>query len=71
MSNHDDGHAVPKNSNSPILKLDVEQYIHQFKDFDLTEDQKIEVLQCLWDMMSQFVDLGFELEPCENNPQKP
>jgi len=47
---------------SPVLTLDVEQYIHQFKDFVMTEEEKIEVLNDLWNIMCRFVEIGFGMD---------
>jgi hypothetical protein len=38
---------------------ELRKYLHYVDDLDLSEPQKIEFLQTLWSMMSQFVDLGF------------
>jgi hypothetical protein len=57
----------PSASSAPILELNIEEYLSDFDEFDMTEEQKIELLQTLWNMMSQFVALGFELETPKKN----
>lgn len=41
------------------LAFDKEKYLPELEDTDLTEEQKIEMLQALWSIMEAFVDLGF------------
>ncbi|MGF7210841.1 hypothetical protein GGE65_005453 [Skermanella aerolata] len=47
------------------LDLDPGKYLTDLADFDITEAQKIELLQTLWSIMRAFVDLGFEVDICE------
>ncbi len=54
--------GVSLQSKPPTLVLDIEKYIHQFDGYDLSEDQKIEILKSLWQIMSCFVELGFGLD---------
>ncbi|MDB2437132.1 hypothetical protein N9W89_00315 [Hellea sp.] len=49
-------------SSAPVLTLDVEKYLHQFKDFVMTEDEKLEVLNDLWNIMCRFVEIGFGMD---------
>ncbi len=49
-------------NNALVLKLDIEKYIDQFSEFDLTEEQKVDVLKALWQIMSRFVEMGFGLD---------
>lgn len=44
------------------LPLDLKKYQSQVEDFDLTEEQRIELLQTLWGIMTVFVDLGFGVD---------
>lgn len=48
-------------SEQPVgaLPLDVKKYQRHVEDFDLTEEQKVELLETLWSIMAAFVDLGF------------
>ena len=41
------------------LAFDKERYLSELEDTDLTEEQKIEMLQALWSIVEAFVDLGF------------
>ena len=43
----------------PIASPELEKYRHHLDEFDLTEEQKDELLVTLWQIMIQFVDLGF------------
>ncbi|MEO0613723.1 MAG: hypothetical protein AAFY83_10445 [Pseudomonadota bacterium] len=47
------------------VELDIEKYISQVEDFDLTEQQKREFLETLWAIMVSFVDLGFGIHPVQ------
>lgn len=47
------------------LDLDPGKYLTDLSDFDITEAQKMELLQTLWSIMRAFVDLGFEVDICE------
>lgn len=46
----------------PVLSLDIKKYQSHVEDFDLTEEQKIELLQTLWTIMETFVDIGFGVD---------
>tara|TARA_R110002074_G_scaffold35231_6_gene96327 strand:- start:260 stop:601 length:342 start_codon:yes stop_codon:yes gene_type:complete len=47
----------------PTLTIDWERYGRYLDDSDLTDAQKREFLQTLWDIVVSFVDLGFRLNP--------
>lgn len=57
------------------LELDVAKYLPEMEGFDMTEAQKIEMLQVLWEIMRAFVELGFTTDICgqifENPPEDP
>lgn len=57
----------PDPSSAPVLELDVDEYFSDFEEFDMSEAQKIELLHTLWNIMAQFVALGFELETPKKN----
>ena len=40
--------------------FDPEKYVDELSDFDLTEEQKIELLEIIWSIMRTFVELGFD-----------
>ena len=45
----------------PTLTIDWDRYGAYLEDSDLSDDQKREFLQTLWDIVVGFVDLGFNL----------
>lgn len=49
----------------PVITVDYERYAHFLKDSDLTEDQKREFLQALWNIIVEFVSLGFGVHPLQ------
>ena len=49
----------------PTLLLDVEKYQHMLDDSDLSETEKREFLQILWNMVCEFVALGFGVHPLQ------
>jgi len=46
------------------LDLDASKYNAELEDFDMTEDQKRELLETLWSIMRSFVELGFSVDVC-------
>ena len=46
----------------PTLSLDIEKYRPFLEDSDISEDAKIELIQCLWSIMAGFADLGFRID---------
>ena len=44
------------------LALDTDRYLPELEEFDITEDQKIEMLQTLWSLMRAFVDIGWGVD---------
>jgi hypothetical protein len=55
----------------PSLTIDWELYAEHLEDSDLTDDQKREFIETLWNIVVAFVDLGFGIHPvqqaCEQN----
>lgn len=51
----------------PALEMDPAEYLPDMDEFDLTEPQKVELLQTLWDICRRFIetdiDIG-EIDPC-------
>lgn len=43
----------------PILTLDVALYEHYLENSNLTDEQKQELLETLWNLICEFVFLGF------------
>lgn len=51
--------CAPDNRMIGTPPLDVNKYRSHVENFDLTEEQKLELLETLWSIMTAFVDLGF------------
>lgn len=49
----------------PVITVDYEKYAHFLDNPDLTEDQKREFIQALWNIMCEFVSLGFGVHPLQ------
>ncbi len=47
------------------LTLDMEKYLSQIDDWDITETQKQEFIETLWGLLVSFAELGFEISPVE------
>lgn len=47
----------------PTLTIDVNLYQHYLDNADLTEEQKQELLQTLWQIVCEFVQMGFNINP--------
>jgi hypothetical protein len=54
-----------KGGGPPVITVDYEAYAHMLDDPDLSEDQKREVLQAIWNIVVQFVSLGFGVHPVQ------
>ena len=52
------------------LTLDLKLYEGYLEDCDLTEDQKHEFIETLWNIVVSFVDMGFELHPLQQVGEK-
>lgn len=50
-------------SNFP-LELDAQKYIGELSELDLSEAQKLELLEVLFSIMYSFVQLGFDVKSC-------
>jgi hypothetical protein len=53
--------SLPSQSSIPLptLSLNVDLYQHYLEDANLTDTQKLELLQTLWSIICEFVFLGF------------
>ena len=49
----------------PALTLNVDDYRQYVEDMGLSEEQEQELLETLWTIIVQFVDLGFGIEPVQ------
>ncbi|MCB1451415.1 MAG: hypothetical protein KDJ67_15120 [Nitratireductor sp.] len=47
------------------IQFDAEEFVHHLREYDLSDDEKIEYLQTIWSIVLQFVDLGFGLHPIQ------
>lgn len=52
------------------LKFDPKPYLHHLADSELTEAQKEELLETLWQIMVHFVDLGLGFSPAQQAMDK-
>lgn len=43
-------------------KCDVDKYLEYLKDFDLSDEERVELLNSIWQIMATFVDLGFGVD---------
>ncbi|MEM9013754.1 MAG: hypothetical protein AAGB02_01475 [Pseudomonadota bacterium] len=44
------------------FNFDAEKYLEHANDFEMTEEEKAELLSILWSIMCSFVELGFSLD---------
>ena len=49
----------------PPFEMDPAEYMDDLAEFDMTEAQKLELLQTLWSIMGACVELGFTTNICE------
>ena len=49
-----------------VSVLDMDRYREHVAEFDLTEEQKTELLRTLWSIMKSFVDLGFGVDSVQH-----
>lgn len=48
----------------PSLDLDPGRYLGEMDHFEMSEAQKVELLETLWSIMRSFVELGFTVDIC-------
>lgn len=51
----------------PAPQLDPADYLEHMEEFDLTEKQKVELLETLWNICRRFIELDIdigEVDPC-------
>ena len=61
---------APEKPQFPTLSIDYELYQHYLDHADLTEEQKREFLETLWNIIVSFVDLGFGVHPLQQATSK-
>lgn len=49
----------------PVITVDYEEYAHFLESADLTEDQKRDFIQTLWNIVVEFVSMGFGVHPVQ------
>ncbi|MGJ8527453.1 hypothetical protein [Maritalea sp.] len=47
------------------LSMDWEEFGHHLEDSDLSDDQKRELIETVWNIMAAFVDLGLGIHPIQ------
>lgn len=52
-------------ADKPHITVDYEKYAHFLDTADLTEDQKREFIQTLWNIIVEFVSMGFGVHPVQ------
>jgi hypothetical protein len=52
-------------SHFSFLSMDWEEFGHHLEDSDLTDDQKRELIEAVWNIMAAFVDLGLGIHPIQ------
>lgn len=55
----------PKTRERPAITVDVARYEHLLADTDVTDEERAEFLQAMWDIIVAFVDLGFGVHPTQ------
>ena len=48
-----------------ILQVDIERYQRYLDDADMSEADKADILQALWQIIISFVDLGYGVHPLQ------
>lgn len=61
MDDLDGLNGVAERSSVPPIQFDPAKYLPEVEALDLSEAQKIELLQTLFSIMQTFVDLGFDV----------
>lgn len=49
----------------PPLKLNVACYEELLSDFDMSDEERVALLEAMWNIVVSFVDLGFDLHPLQ------
>lgn len=65
MADNTDQTEEAPNTGLPSLSVDWELYADSLEDSDLTDDQKKEFIETLWNLVVAFVDLGFGVHPLQ------
>ena len=63
---HQNEKAREKENDTPLaIKFDVAEYEQFLEDSEMTDAQKREYLQVIWNIIVQFVDMGFGVHPVQ------
>ena len=54
-----------KSSDRPVITVDYDRYAHFLDHSDMSEEQKREYLQTIWNIIVEFVSLGFGVHPLQ------
>lgn len=57
-------------NNFKSLTLDVDYYQSFLDDADIPEDKRRELIETLWQIVVNFIDLGFGIHPLQQSGQK-
>lgn len=67
MSGHNENDTNNEARRSfPVITFDYELYAHYLDDEDLTEEEKEEFLRSLWNLIVEFMSLGYEIHPVQH-----
>ena len=55
------------NTNFRTLTIDVDKYQELLDDVDIPDEQKLELIETLWNIVVQFIDLGFGIHPVQRS----
>ncbi|MBP5856259.1 hypothetical protein KAJ83_04505 [Marivibrio halodurans] len=55
----------PAPSGYPALEFDASEFMHFLDDADWSEDEKAEYLTLVWNIVCEFVALGFNMHPLQ------
>ena len=56
---------MTKDQPNHYSSFDPREYLHHFEDADMTEEQKIEYIELVWNMMSEFAAIGWGVHPVQ------
>jgi len=48
------------------MKPDFDTYMPMLAELDLTDDQKRELIEIIWDILENFVDRAFQIDPTQS-----
>lgn len=61
----DDYEGIEEGQNYKTLTLDVDYYQSFLDDADIPDDKKQELIETLWNIVVQFVDMGYGIHPLQ------